>query len=220
MSLIAESDTTLQNRLVHTASMLYDQYFLPSCQRCRYLTEFAVVDSTDFPTLCTVLRVKLSTQSDGSKTYIFEEEKINPPRGPLLHFWDLVRFQYRFFSCDLEILTPMAKPIIKRSSWYPHMASYILNWEVKERYQELNPLLSSDGKVMRRTVYTHFVGCLSYAHPTEENLASLRALRILSSHVFTPWHPPTGFCSVVLTLLQVSIIVLIHCQYIILTRFT
>ncbi|PPQ86038.1 hypothetical protein CVT25_002000 [Psilocybe cyanescens] len=194
VSLIAEYDTGLPARMSQAVTGIYHQIFLPSFQSCRRLMELIVIQRQNI-SLGAMLH--LMQPCDNSNVYTIVEEGLADLHGCSYHprsFWVLRAFQDQFFGGDdPENNSPGFNSVIDRSSWYPYLAAYLLNENVKCQYQQLHPQFYAP--IGLPFFNTYLGDCLPYAYPTERNLTALRALRVLSSTNPTPWNPPLGFCS-------------------------
>ncbi|PPQ89195.1 hypothetical protein CVT25_001162 [Psilocybe cyanescens] len=134
--------------------------------------------------------------SDDRNVYTIVEEGLTDLHEYSNHsrsFWYLQNFQDQFFGGDDSMINSTGiNSVIDRSTWYPYLATYLLNENVKCLYRQLHPQF--DVSLELPFFDTYFGDCLPYAYPTQQNLTALHALRVLSSTNPTPWHPPLGFC--------------------------
>lgn len=183
--------------------ILFQKYFLPNYV-LKVTSGTGELQSEETNELWQSLAIHIGPSVDGSdkNTVVIEEtgpqriewrEMIEGTRRDLLCQFHEQIFGFPGFnqSSDNEI-------IIQCTSWYPHLATYLLTAQARHLYALLHPELESYSYRMRQ-IFQYITQCLPYADPTDQNLLALRALLYLSSEPTNPlWRPPSGFrCSVV-----------------------
>lgn len=206
-SLVANYDTSLLQKMSSTVDLLFRQYFL-----LNYLLKIASEIGDPHAYETTDLRhsfaMEIGPLQDGSvyNVIIIDErprrmewnEMVEGTRRDLLCQFHEQVFGFPEFNQPAD-----NEEVIKRTCWYPHLATYLLIAQVQHLYALLH-LERRRYSYRIKQIFRYIPQCLPYAHPTNGNLLALRALMYLSSKLTTPpWRPPSGFCCSVTAFLKV-----------------